>query len=132
MLFTGSKQELFEFLTNFDFDSVRTTPLSEIVFKVNFKQEANDYIEYLHFSPFEDVWFESPYEIRQFNLNQSELEDYIKELYESYNETTINYEKTMQKGDIHYDIDYPQVFPFLPDTDITILEAISEEKLLEL
>ena len=39
MLFTGNKKELYQFLNNFDFDSIRTTPLSDVVFKVNFRQD---------------------------------------------------------------------------------------------
>ena len=135
MLFTGNKKELYQFLNNFDFDSIRTTPLSDIVFKVNFRQDDDkktEFTDYIKFSPYEDVWFESPCEIRQFNLNQSDLKQYIKEDYGDCTELIMKYEQTLQRGNFHYNIDFPQVFPFMAEDNITILEAISEEKLIDI
>jgi len=54
----NSKQELYKYLNEFDFDSVRDTKLSSVYFLI----AHNDCVEPIYFTFFEDVWFESPCE----------------------------------------------------------------------
>lgn len=123
----NSKQELYKYLNEFDFDSVRDTKLSSVYFLI----VHNDCVEPIYFTSFEDVWFESPCDLYKFPLIESQLMQYVQEQYEQYSfNDAYEYEKIFQKGDWHYEIDCPQCMPFLPET-IKIIDVFSEKKCLE-
>ena len=123
----NTKQELYEYLNNFDFDSIKDTRLSSVYFLVEF----NDHIEPIHFTSFEDVWFMSPCSLYEYPLKENDLLEFVKELYkyDSWTEA-YEFEKTMQRDNLHYEIDCPQCMPFLPD-EIIIKSALSEGECLE-
>lgn len=123
----NSRQELYKYLNEFDFDAIRDTKLSSVYFLVL----HNDYVEPIYFVPFEDVWFESPCELSKFPLTEDKLAKYVREQYVHYSfDDAYEYEKIFQKGDWHYEIDCPQCTPFLPET-IKIIDVFSEKKCLE-
>ena len=123
----NSKKELYKYLNDFDFDSVRDTKLSSIYFLIVY----NNCVEPIYFTSFEDVWFESPCELHKFPLTEDEFIRYIREQYVWYSfDDAYEYEKIFQKGDWHYEIDCPQCTPFLPEK-IKIIDVFSEKKCLE-
>lgn len=90
----------------------------------------DDHIEPIYFFPYEGSYFESPCVLSRFPMKEDELEDYVHELYdEKYYEHGLAYEKTMQIGDMHYDLDCPQCTPFLPD-ELEIIKPMTEEECL--
>ena len=123
----NTKQELYNYLNNFDFNSVRDTELSSVYFLVEF----NNHIEPIHFMYFEDVWFESPCCLSYYLLENKELTEFVKEIYKEDSwEKACEFEKTMQKNGYHYEINCPQCAPFLPDK-IRIIDAFSDIKCLD-
>lgn len=123
----NTRQELYNYLNNFDFDSVKDTSLSSVYFLV----EYDRYREPIYFTPFEDVWFGVPCYCNEFSLEDDELIGYVKELYEEDSwQDAYEYEKIMQRNGCHYDIDCPQCSPFLPDK-IKILDVFSDSKCLD-
>ena len=123
----NTKQELYNYLDNFDFDFIRDAKLSSVYFLI----EYDKYREPIYFTHFEDVWFESPCYCNGFSLKDDELIEYVKELYEEDSwQDAYEYEKIMQRNDYHYDIDCPQCSPFLPDK-IKILNVFSDSGLLD-
>ena len=121
-----NKTELYDFLKTFDYNQKKETSLSSLYFLVKY----NDTIEPLYFTPFRDVWFASPCEIHSFELGEKDLEEFVESLYEeSSQKEALEFEKLFQRNGIHYDIDNPQVTPFLPD-EITIIKALSETECL--
>ena len=122
----NTKQELYDYLNNFDFDSVKDTKLSSVYFLIEF----DEYIEPIYFTRFEDVWFESPCELHKYPLEDDKVQEYVDYFYfgESF-EYAYEYEKTMQRNGWHYDIDCPQCSPFLPDR-IKIIDVFSDSKCL--
>ena len=129
----NTKQELYEFLNRFDFDSIKDTKLSDVYFLVEF----DGHTEPIHFMSFEDVWFESPCGIHKFIFHDDDLMSYVDELYDEdlCDDCTwddlYEYEKTMQRNDMHYEIYCPQCVPFLPDK-IKILDVFSDSRLIDL
>lgn len=123
----NSKQELYNYLDNVDWFSKKDTSLSSVYFLVTF----DNHTEPMYFTSFEDVYFESPCELHRFPLNEDEVEEYVRELYyeDSFN-NALEFERTMQRGNWHYDIDCPQCFPFLPE-QLDNIQMISETECLD-
>ena len=71
----NSKEELYKYLNDFDFDSVRDTKLSSVYFLIVY----NNCVEPIYFTSFEDVWFESSCELYKFPLTGDELIRYVRE-----------------------------------------------------
>ena len=95
----------------------------ELVKKEDWRQEIICYD-----GEFEDVYFASPCELYMSNLNDDDLEEYVKNIYNAnaYKEA-MKYEKLMQVNNMHYEIDCPQVEPFLPD-EIEIVNVLTESE----
>lgn len=123
----NTKQELYNYLNNFDFDSVKDAKLSNVYFLV----EYDGHREPIYFMPFEDVWFGFPCCCRELLLEDDKVMDYVKELYyeDSWGDA-YEYEKNMQRNGYHYDIDCPQCPPFLPD-NIKIQDVFSDTGCLD-
>lgn len=118
----NTKQELYDYLNNFDFESIKDNELSSVYFLVEF----DGHVEPIYFISFEGAWFESPCELFKISLNDNELEHYIRSLYYSdYWGIGYEYEKNMQRNGWHYEIDCPQCFPFLPEK-IKIIDVFSD------
>lgn len=123
----NSKQELYDYLDNINWNEKRDTILSSVFFLVTF----DNYTEPLYFTSFEDVYFESPCELHRFPLKEDDIEEYVKELYyEDSFSNALEFEKTMQRGEWHYDIDCPQCEPFLPD-QLDDIKMVSETECLD-
>lgn len=120
-----TKKDLYDFLDKNN--RIKNTDMGVTFFLVKYDSK----VEPVYFTRYSDVYFPSPCELRSFPMLDNELNDYVKELYhkESY-ETALEFEKTMQKNNIHYEVDVPQVLPFLPE-EIEILDVFSEEECLE-
>ena len=122
-----TKQELYDYLNNFDFDSIKDTKLSGVYFLIEF----DNHIEPIYFTHFEDVWFASPCDLHEYPIDDDMVGEYVKELYfvndwaDAY-----EYEKTMQRDGWHYEINCPQCSPFLPDR-IKIIDIFSDSKCLD-
>ena len=123
----NTRQDLYNYLNGFDFDSVKDTKLSSVYFLVEFGGR----VEPIYFTHFEDVWFASPCELRQYPVKEDLLGEYVKEMYliKSWDDA-YEFEKNMQRGDYHYEIDCPQCAPFLPDK-IKIMDTFSDSKCLD-
>ena len=123
----NTKQELYDYLNKFDFDSVKDTKLSSVYFLVEF----NNHIEPIYFTHFENVWFASPCDLHKYPLDDDTVGEYVKELY-FVNDWTdaYEYEKTMQRNGWHYEINCPQCSPFLSDK-IRIVDVFSDSKCLD-
>lgn len=123
----NTKQELYNYLDNFDFDSIKDTKLSSVYFLIKF----DNHIEPIYFTHFENVWFASPCDLHEYPLDDDKVEEYVDYLYfdESF-EYAYEYEKTMQRNGRHYEIDCPQCDPFLPDR-IKIIDVFSDSKCLD-
>lgn len=123
----NTKQELYNYLDNFDFDSIKDTKLSGVYFLIEF----DNHIEPIYFAHFEDVWFASPCDLHAYRLDDDKVEEYVDYLYfdESF-EYAYEYEKTMQRNGWHYEINCPQCSPFLPDK-IKIIDIFSDIKCLD-
>ena len=123
----NTKQELYEYLNKFDFDSIRDTKLSSVYFLVEF----DNHIAPIYFTRFEDVWFESTCNLRKYTLENDKAMEFVKESYsENSLEDAYEYEKIMQRDNWHYEIDCPQCWPFLPDK-IKIIDIFSDSKCLD-
>jgi hypothetical protein len=123
----NSKQELYKYLDSLDWNAKRDTSLSSVYFLVTY----DNHTEPIYFMSFEDVYFPSPCELHRFPFKENEIEDYVKEMYyeDSFN-NALEFEKTMQRGNWHYDIDCPQCSPFLPE-QLDNIEMISENECLD-
>lgn len=123
----NTKQELYDYLDNFDFDSIKDTKLSSVYFLVEF----DNHIEPIYFTHFEDVWFASPCDLHEYPLEDDKVQEYVYYLYfdESF-EYAYECEITMQRNGWHYEIDCPQCSPFLPDK-IKVLDVFSDTKCLD-
>lgn len=123
----NSSEELYKYLDNTDWDSKRDTKISSVYFLVTF----DGHTEPIYFTSYEDVYFESPCELHRFPMKEDEIEEYVKEMYDKqYLKVSLEYEKTMQRGDWHYDIDVPQCTPFLPE-QLDDIKMISESECLD-
>ena len=123
----NTKQELYNYLNVFDFDSFKDTKLSSVYFLVEFDNRVMP----IYFMHFKDVWFASPCSLRKFPLRDDALMKYVKDSYLPEDiEDAYEYEKTMQRDGWHYEIDNPQCDPFLPD-EIKIVDVFSDSKCLD-
>lgn len=123
----NTKQELYNYLDNLNFDSIKDTKLSSVYFLIEF----DNHIEPIYFTHFEDVWFASPCDLHKCELENDKIMELVKDLYyEDSWEDAFEYEKTMQRGNWHYQIDCPQCSPFLPDK-IKIRDVFSDSKCLD-
>lgn len=123
----NTKQELYNYLNNFNFDSVKDTKVSSVYFLVEF----DEHIEPIYFTYYDGVWFESPCELHWCCLNDKDVMSFVKNIYyESCWYDAYMYEKTMQRNGKHYWIDCPQCTPFLPDI-IKIEDVFSDSKCLD-
>lgn len=122
-----TKQELYDYLDNFCFESVRDTNLSSVYFLIEF----DNHVEPIYFRRFEDCWFASPCGLFEFPLNDDNVMEFVKAMYDEDSlEEAYEFEKTMQRNGHHYEIDCPQCFPFLPDS-IKILDVLSDSECLD-
>ena len=122
----NNRNELYDYLNNVDWESKRDTKLSSVYFLVT----VDSHTEPIHFMQYENAYFESPCDLHSFPLLEDELEDYVKEVYEEIGtEYSLEFEKTMQRGSLHYDIDCPQCFPFFDKIDNIVM--ISEKECLD-
>lgn len=124
----NTRQELYDYLNNFDFDSVRDTKLSSVYFLVEFDNQKDVF----YFAPFNDVWFESPCVLTKYPFkDDNHLTEYVQEIYyEDYWEDGYEYEKTMIRNGMHYNIVNWQCEPFLPDR-IRIVDTFSDSQCLD-
>ena len=124
----NTRQELYDYLNSFNFDSVRDTKLSSVYFLI----EIDDDVEPIYFTSYEDVWFESPCNLYAFPLKDDDLVEYVTTMYyDGYSfEECYEFERHMQKNGWHYDIDCPQCSPFLPDK-IKIVDVFSDIRCLD-
>jgi len=123
----NTKQELYEYLDRFNFDSIKDTKLSSVYFLIEF----DNHIEPIYFTHFEDVWFASPCYLHKRLLKTDKIMEFVKELYyEDSWEDAYEYEKVMHRDGRHYEIDCPQCEPFLPD-NIKIHDVFSDSKCLD-
>lgn len=132
-----SRQELYDYLNNFDWESKKDSNLSSVYFLIKY----DDLIEAIYFYKHKDSWFESPCILSKFSLKDNELKEYISEVYELDEylvgqalqealDEAYQYELTFQQNGFHYEIDNFQTSPFLPDK-IEIVKAMSETECLE-
>ena len=123
----NTKQELYDYLNQFDFESIKDTKLSSVYFLVEF----NDHIEPIYFMHFRDVWFASPCILYKYPLENDKVMEFVKELYQEDSlEDAYEFEITMQRDGYHYVIENPQCLPFLPDR-IKIKDVFSDIKCLD-
>lgn len=122
-----NREELYKFLNEFDWSSKQETELSSIYFLIQYTNN----IEPLYFMHYEDIWFESPCCLHSYPMNEDELEEYVREIYqESSFEKAFEFEKTIYKDGVHYEIDCPQVSPFLEE-NFEILDVFSETECID-
>jgi hypothetical protein len=124
----NSREELYEYLRqpNKYRDQVEAAgpKLTSIYYLI---REDDGFLHPIYFTSFEDVFFESPCELRGFKLKDEDLEEYVRELYEDENiDDVLEYEKVFQKDGIHYQMDNPQTDPFLSQ-HITIVDILNEK-----
>lgn len=123
----NSRQELYDYLNTFDFNTIRDGHMSSIYFLV--KYDSN--VWPMHFMQFKDAWFESPCTLEKFQLNDDALEAFVTATYvDDAFDDAYEFEKKMQKDGWHYSIENFQCSPFLPEK-IKILDVFSDEKCLE-
>lgn len=123
----ATREELYNYLNTFDFNSKKDTELSSVYFLMEF----DNHVEPIYFLHYEDSWFESPCELHRFPLKDDEVIEYVKEMYQTDDlSKAYEYEKILQKDGWHYDIDVPQCVPFLPN-EVKIIKVFSEEECLE-
>lgn len=121
----NSKEELNQWLNTIDFKKYQETELSSVYFLIEF----DNHIEPLYFMPYEDVFFESPCELHILS-EQPNLEEYVRDMYEMWYDTALEYEKTMVRDNVHYEIDVPQCTPFLT-MPCSIIKIMTESETLD-
>lgn len=120
-----NKKELYNFIKN---NIKKDTKLSSTYYLIKYN---NGQLEPIYFTKFQDVYFESPCCLHEYDLKEEDLVDYVKEMYEEqFFEDALEFEKTMQIGNKHYDIDVPQTNLFLPD-EFEIIEVFSDRDCVE-
>lgn len=122
-----SKKELYQYLDNADWNLKKENKLADVYFLIKFEQ----HIEPIYFTQFEDVYFESPCDLKRFPLEENELSEYVKEMYGADEfEMALEYEKLLQREGWHYEIMCWQCSPFLPE-EIEVIDMISESECLD-
>ena len=123
----NSKEELYNYLNTFDFESVRDCKMAGVYFLV----EYEDKIWPMYFMSCENAWFESPCSLSKFPLEYKEVADMVRDSYlEEEFDNVYEHEMTMQKDGWHYSIENFQYIPFLPDK-IKIIDVFSDVKCME-
>lgn len=109
----NTKHELYKYLECFDFDLVKDTKLSDVYFLMEF----DNHIEPIHFMRYDKhTWFASPCCLRKWSMENNDVMDYVKEMYEeSAWKDAYKHEKNMQINGLHYEICCLQTSPFLPN-----------------
>lgn len=121
-----NREQLYRFLDNFDSSEKRNSEMSSVYYLI----KNENYTEPLYFMSFENVYFESPCELHFCEMNDNELEEFVKEMYQKeYFDEALEFEKMHQINGIHYDIDNPQVEPFLKE-NFELLDVLSETECL--
>lgn len=119
-----NRKDLYTFLDTFDWKSKQETELSSVYFLI----ENEGHTEPLYFMHHEDVWFESPCYLYSQSMSKKELIRYVKDIYSKGSfDKAFQYEQTMYKNGVHYQIDCPQVSPFL-EKNFEILDVLSESE----
>lgn len=122
----NNREELYSYLDNLDWDSKRDSKLSSVYFLVT----VDGHTEPIHFMHYENAYFESPCELHRFSMPESKLDDFVREIYEEDGyEDALEFEKTMQRGSWHYEINCHQCFPFFKKIDNIVI--ISEKECLD-
>ncbi|MBR1854969.1 MAG: hypothetical protein IJ794_17815 [Lachnospiraceae bacterium] len=122
-----SREMLDAVLREIDFASKKETELSEVYCLMEFE----GHVEPLLFSPFRDTFFESDCSLLAFPLREEELEGYVRYWYKKkHAKAALQYEKTMQRGAMHYEINCFQSAPFLT-FPCTLLGVISKTECLD-
>ena len=86
--------------------------------------------EPLYFMPYGDTYFESPLEVRRYQMTEQDLWEYVKEHYiKKYWDESFEREKKNLIDGYWYEVDCPQCSPFLP-FEIDDVYPISEEEYL--
>ena len=81
--------------------------------------------------PYNGTYFESPLEVRRYQMTEQELWEYVKEQYlEQYWNESFEREKKNLIDGFWYEVDCPQCSPFLP-FEIDNVYPISEEEYLK-
>ena len=123
----NSKQELYDYLNNFDFESVKDYTLSSVYFLIKDGSKTQP----IYFMKFEDFWLETICALTKFPLKDTEVANYVRSIYEEDSfDDAYEFEKPMQKDNWHYSIENFQCWPFLSD-HITIIDVFSDKKCLE-
>ncbi len=130
----NSREELNSYLENLDISSKVETPMSCVYFLVTYDNETIPvYFEQQKSveNPGHTVYFESSCDLKAINLPPEELEDYVRYMYrEDAFEESLEYEKKMQRGNTHYEIENYQMDKFLPD-QLDDIQMISETECLD-
>lgn len=122
----ATREELYRFLNNFDWESKKDHPFSSVYFLV----KCEDFVGPVYFYKYEDCWFESPCTISYMPLEDNKLREYIEELYEKDSwDQAYQYESLFQRDNIHYTIDSPQCSLFLSE-NIEIAQVMTETECL--
>ena len=115
-----NKEQLYNFIRE---NTKKDTKLSSTYYLVKY---LNGEMEPIYFTSFQNVFFESPCCLHEINLKAEDLEEFVKELYaEEFFEDALEFEKTMQIGNKHYEIDTPQTSLFLPN-EFEIVDVFSD------
>lgn len=122
-----SKDELNDFLDEFDFERYQTTKMSSVYFLVKY----NDTTRPIYFCKIDDAWFASPCSLNKLKMDRNDVANFVESIYEpsAFNDA-LEYELTMYKDGYHYDINTPQCAPFLPEK-IEIVKPLTETECLE-
>lgn len=122
-----NRKELYDYLNSVDWGAKRYTELSSVYFLVRY----DGHVEPVYFAPFEEVYFETPCDLQRFPLKEEELREYVQVMYDpEHEEAAYEHEKSMQRGEWHYEIQCWQCSPFLPD-EVEILAVLSEPECLD-
>lgn len=122
----NNRKELYDFLKSQDYNKKKDTSMSSVYFLV----EYNDIIEPIYFTPFMDVFFESPCSLYEYDMDVEDIPKYVEEMYEKkhYDEALV-YTLSMYRNGKLYEIENFQCEPFLPDK-INNIKMISESECL--
>lgn len=127
MIEINSKQELYEYLKQFDWKEKQETEFSSVYFLVDYE----NMVEPVYFHHFDDWWLEYPCSLMHIPLKEDELISYVKECYEeAVFDKAYAYEKMMYRDGILYEIENFQCEPFLPEK-FRIIKAMSETECLD-
>ena len=121
-----NRKELYNFLDNVDYSKYQPNSMSSVYFLIKNKNT----IEPIHFMHYKNAYFESPcYLVETFS--EENVEDYVKETYvKSARKQALEYEKSMCRNGVHYEIECPQCSPFF-NGPIQIIQILTEQECLD-